>query len=478
MTLAAVPEYDSTRIEQTGNRAVVVGGSMAGLLAGRVLADAYETVVVLDRDPLPDDRVARRGVPQSAHAHAMLEAGRATLESLFPGYSEAVLEEGGVVIDMGSTFRHHDHGGLIADTPAELPMYCASRPLFEQLVRQRVRDHEGIELRGDCHVTGYLTDDDENVEGVSYTADGDHELAADLVVDATGRTSRTPEWLDAHGYEPPATEEVSVDLAYTTAVVERPPEDDRVITVSPSAPDRRGGTAVPAEDGRWIVTLFGLHGDHAPTDVEGFEAYANSLADPGIGQLLECHEYASTEIQKFPFPASRRRRYEQLDEFPAGLLVTGDAMASFNPIYGQGMSVAALDAMQLHETLASGERRAVAPDFFEGAATAIDTAWQMATSADFEFTETEGPEPTGTDLLNRYNGAVMNAAHSDPVVAEQFYRQFKASASGLDPEVLHHVMRMEEPPTTLLRPRIAARVAANAVSGRLSAVGVPSPTDG
>jgi 2-polyprenyl-6-methoxyphenol hydroxylase-like FAD-dependent oxidoreductase len=462
MTLAAVPEYDSARVDQTGGRAVVVGGSMAGLLAGRVLADAYETVVVLDRDPLPDERVARRGVPQSTHAHAMLEAGRHTLESLFPGYSESVLETGGVVVDMGSEFTQYDHGGLIADTPAELPMYCASRPLFEQLVRQRVRSHEGIELRGDCHVTGYLTDDAENVDGVSFTTDGDdHELAADLVVDATGRTSRTPEWLDAHGYESPPVEEVSVDLAYTTAVIERPPEDNRVITVSPSAPDPRGGTAVPAEDGRWIVTLFGLHGDHAPTDIEGFEAYADSLAGPEIRQLLANHEYVDDEIQKFPFPASRRRRYEQLDEFPDGLVVTGDAIASFNPIYGQGMSVAALDAMQLHETLATGERRALGTKFFEGAATGIDTAWQMATGADFEFPETEGPKPTGTDLFNRYTGAVMQTTHSDPVVAEQFY----------------HVMRMEEPPTTLLRPQVAARVAANTLSGRLSDVSLPLPSN-
>jgi len=461
MTLAAVSEYDSGRVDQTGNRAVVVGGSMAGLLAGRVLADAYETVVVLDRDPLPDERVARRGVPQSTHAHAMLEAGRATLESLFPGYCEDVLDAGGVVVDMGSDFTQYDYGGEIADTHSELPMYCASRPLFEQLVRRRVRDDDRIDLRGDSHVTGYLTDDAENVDGVSYTADGaDRELAADLVVDATGRTSRTPKWLDAHGYESPATEEVSVDLAYTTAVVERPPGDDRVITVSPAAPDPRGGTAVPAEGGRWIVTLFGLHGEHAPTDTDGFEAYADSLAGPEIGQLLHDHEYASDEIQKYPFPASRRRRYERLDEFPEGLLVTGDAGASFNPIYGQGMSVAALDAMQLHETLATGERRALAPDFFEGAATAIDTAWQMATGADFEFTETEGPKPTGTDLLNRYTGAVMQTAHSDPVVAEQFY----------------HVMRMEEPPTTLLRPRVAARVAVNTLSSRVSDLSLPSPS--
>lgn len=460
MTLASVPEYDPNRIEQTGDRAVVAGGSVAGLLAGRVLSDAYETVVVLDRDPLPDERVARRGVPQSTHAHAMMEAGRATLESLFPGYCEEVVSAGGVVTDMGSEFRQYEYGGLVTDTPSELPMYCASRPLFEQIVRRRMRERDGVELRGGCHVTGYLTDEmDENVEGVSFTDDGeDRELAADLVVDATGRTSRTPEWLEDHGYESPVAEEVSVDLAYTTAVVERPPEENRVITLSPAAPDPRGGTAVPAEDGRWIVTLFGLHGEHAPTDVEGFEEYAESLSQPDIARLLENHDYAREEIEKYPFPASLRRRYERLDRFPDGLLVTGDAIASFNPIYGQGMSAAALDAMQLHQTLSNGERRALALDFFDGASEVIDTAWRMAVGSDFDFAQTDGPKPTGTDIFNRYTAAVLETTHSDPVVAEQFY----------------HVMRMEEPPTQLLRPRIAARVAAQTVSSRVPDIGLLS----
>jgi 2-polyprenyl-6-methoxyphenol hydroxylase-like FAD-dependent oxidoreductase len=155
-------------------------------------------------------------------------------------------------------------------------------------------------------------------------------------------------------------------------------------------------------------------------------------------------------LSEYPFPASLRRRYEQLDRFPEGLVVTGDAIASFNPIYGQGMSVAALDAMQLHRVLTSGARRALADDFFDGAAEVVDTAWLMAVGSDFDFDRTDGPKPTGTDLFNRYTAAVMEATHSDPVVAEQFY----------------HVMRMEQPPTRLLRPRIAARVAARTVLGR------------
>lgn len=451
MTLAAVPEYDPSRVEQTGGRAVVVGGSVAGLLAARVLADAYETVVVLERDLLPDDRVARRGVPQSTHAHALLEAGRATLEALFPGYCEEVSAAGGVVVDMGSQFRQYEYGGRIADTPSELPMYCGSRPLFEQIVRRRVRGHDGIRLQGDTHVTGYLTDAaDTAVTGVSYReGEASREISADLVVDATGRTSRTPDWLDAHGYESPPVEEVSVDLAYTTATVERPPDDHRVVTLAPSAPDPRGGTAGPIEGDRWIVTLFGLHGDHAPTDPEGFRAFAESLSQPDIAAIVRDHEFATDEIHKYPFPASLRRRFERLDEFPGGLVVTGDAVASFNPIYGQGMSVAALDAMQLHRVLADGQREALAADFFDGVAEVVDTAWRMAVGSDFDFDRTDGPKPTGTDLFNRYTAAVMRATHSDPVVAEEFYR----------------VMRMEQPPTRLLRPRVAARVAARGVFG-------------
>ena len=462
MTLSAVPEYDPDRIDTTGDRAVVVGGSMAGLLAGRVLADAYETVEILDRDPLPDEPVARRGVPQASHAHAMLEAGRAVLDSLFPGYTDAVTDNGGVKVDMGRDFFQYENDGLVADTPSDLPMYCASRPLFEQLARRRTRQVENVQLRGEWQVTGYRTDEtDDSVVGVSArdADDDDRQLDAELVVDATGRTSRTPDWLERHGYESPRTEEVSVDLAYTTTTIQRPPGDDRVVTISPAAPDPRGGTAVPIEDNRWLVTLFGLHGEHAPTDVDGFEAYAESLSQPDIARLLASHDYAADEIERFPFPASLRRRYEELDRFPDGLVVTGDAIASFNPIYGQGMSVAALDAMQLHRVLATGERRALADEFFDGAATVVDTAWRMAVGSDFAFTETDGPKPTGTDLFNRYVGSLMESTHVDPVVAEQFY----------------HVMRMEQPPTRLLRPRIVARVAARRLFGWTPGDSTPTP---
>ncbi|MFB6089723.1 MAG: FAD-dependent oxidoreductase [Halobellus sp.] len=445
MTLQDVARYDPDRITGRDGHAVVVGASMAGLLAGRVLADAFDEVTVLDRDPLPDERVARRGVPQANHVHALLEPGRVMLEDLFPGYGDDLRAEGGVVMDASKKLDLYQGGDFLAESPHELPFYCASRPLFEQLVRRRIRAHDRITLRGECHVTGYRSDDaGTTVTGVTLVDadDAKESLSADLVVDATGRTSRTPQWLERNGYPTPETEEVGVDLAYSTVAVERPPDEERGYLVVPTPPSTRGGTAVPVEGDRWIVTVFGRHGDHPPTDPEGFRAFAASLPTPAIRDLLEEHEWDGDEIHQYPFPASKRRYYEDLDRFPDGLLVTGDAIASFNPIYGQGMSVAALDALQLHHTLAEG-RSDLQSRFFDRVADPLDTVWRMTVGADFEFPETEGEKPPGTDLFNRYLSWVVDAAHTDGHVAEAFTR----------------VLRLETPPTSLMRPNVLGRVA-------------------
>lgn len=442
MTLTHVSEYDGERVPSVGTHAAVVGGSMAGLLAARVLADGFETVTLLERDPMPDESVARRGVPQSEHVHVLLEPGRVALEALFPGYGEDLQSAGGLVIDAAADLNYYDRGAYLAAGDEKVPMYCASRPLFERVARRRVLDRDGITVRPKCHVTDYHTDG-EAVTGVELTdADGDGTtLTADLVVDATGRTSRTPAWLGENGYETPAVDEVSVDLAYSTVAVERPPEDRRAYLCAPSPPDTRGGTAVPVEGDRWLVTLFGMHGTHPPTDREGVETFASALAAPEIAAILGDHEWVSSNVSHYRFPSNQWHHYETLDRFPDGLLVTGDAVASFNPIYGQGMSVAALDALHLHEALAAGATD-LAPRFFPSAAESIDVVWRMAVGADFEFPQTAGSKPTGTDLFNRYVGRLVETAHDDPRVAEVFAR----------------VLRLEKPPTALLRPGIAGRV--------------------
>ena len=445
MTLASVSRYDRNRVSGVGSDAVVVGGSMAGLCAARVLADAFESVTVVDRDPFPDEPTARDGAPQTSHPHAMLEAGRATLEDLFPGFGEDLLAADGVLIDAATDMQYYDRDDFLADGPERLPMYCATRPLFEHVVRRRLAAREGVTLRGRCSFTGYLTDDDATtVTGVEVRGeDGATEsLSADLVVDATGRTSRTPTWLENHGYETPEVERVHVDVTYSTIRVERAPDERASYLVPPDPPRTRGGAAVPVENGQYEVIVQGVHGDDTPGDREGFVEFAERLPVPRVAELARDREWVSEEIHQYPFPSSLRRRYENLDRFPDRLVVTGDAIASFNPIYGQGMSVAALDALLLHHELADGDLVGLGPRVFDRTAEVVDVVWKLAVGRDFEFGETTGPKPTGTDLFNRYVQRLVRQAHSDPVLTDEFYRVF----------------RLEQPPTALLRPGVVRRV--------------------
>lgn len=445
MTLATVPRYDSGRVSEVGEHAVVIGGSMAGLLTARALADWFEAVTIVERDPLPDERGTRKGVPQARHPHALLEAGRATLEDLFPGYGEDLISAGGLVIDGSRDFRHYEKGDFLADGPTRLPMYAASRPLFELVARERVSGLDGVHIRSRCHCTDYLVDDAATtVKGVVVRADDaeQEEITADLVVDATGRTSQTPTWLEEHGYAPPPVDEVHIDIAYSTTILRRPTDDRRTIFAPASAPNTRGGAAFPIEEDRWLVNVHGVHGDHPPTDAEGFADFTASLPVSELKQLLDSQSRVDEEIEHYPFPSNRRYRYEDLERFPDGLIVVGDAIASFNPIYGQGMSVAALEALVLHDTFAAGGRENLAPRFFERAQELIDVAWKMAVGADFEFPQTTGPKPRGTDFFSRYLSRLTRKAHADAELRDAFYR----------------VIMMEVSPTTLLRPGIAWRV--------------------
>jgi 2-polyprenyl-6-methoxyphenol hydroxylase-like FAD-dependent oxidoreductase len=423
---------------------VVVGASMAGLLTARVLADYFQTVTVIERDTFPDEPIARRGVPQGRHIHLLLPAGRATLEDLFPGYGEDIVSNGGVVIDASRDVLHYEEGGFLADGPRPIPLYLASRPLYEHLVRRRVAEHERIELRQSCQWVEFLVDEDATtVQGVTIRTDEGTsvELRTELVVDATGRTSRTPNWLANHGYSEPEVKEVFVDIAYSTVRIERPVDDRRMVFLPHSPPRTRGGSTPPIEDGGRIVTLFGVHGDHPPTDRDGLIEFAASLPIPHFERLLDSHPWISEEVAHYPFPANIRRHYENLDRFPDRLLVIGDALTSFNPIYGQGMSVAALEALVLHHTLTAGGCENLAGRFFDRAEGVIDTAWKMAVGSDFAFPQTEGTKPRGTDLSNRYVSRLRRRAHDDGVLRDAFYQ----------------VIGMEEPPTTLFHPRIMWR---------------------
>lgn len=446
MTLSTVPRDDREQVPTIGSRAVVVGASVAGLLAARVLADGFETVTVIERDSLPGEPVTRRGVPQGRHVHALQEAGRATLEDLFPGYSEELLSAGGIMIDMLSDFVHYEKGGFLKDGATRLPMLCATRPLFKQILFDRVTSLDDVEVRDCCQQTGYLIDDVSAITGVTVRdgtdRDSEDELDADLVVDATGRTSRITDWLDDHGYPAPPVDEVHIDIAYSTVFIECPADDRRAFFVPPDPPRKRGAGMFPVEDGRWVVTVVGVHGDHPPTEIDELNEFAASLPVSEVQRLLDTYDLISDGVAHYPFPSNRRRRFEALDRFPDGLVVIGDAISSFNPIYGQGMSVAALEALVLHHTLAAGGSSGVPLRFFDRIEQIVDVPWSIAVGGDFEFPETTGPKPRGTDLFNRYIARLFRKAQDDGRLREALVRVFM----------------MERGPSSLLRPGIAWRV--------------------
>lgn len=445
MTLATVPRYRPDGVSESGERAVVIGGSMGGLYAARVLADAFEEVTVVDRDPLPDEPVPRNGVPQARHFHALLEAGRATLEDLLPGFGADLIAAGGVMQDASREARFYTEGDFLAEGPHRLPVYTATRPLYEQVVRRRVGALGGVYLRPSCQFIDYLVDKSgTTVNGVRIRPEGDRPEAvrADLVVDATGRTSRTPNWLEEHGYKPPPLSEVQIGVAYSTTFVERPPKDRRAVTVIPTPERPRGGVFAPVENDRWILTLWGMHGDSPPTDPEAFEAFADSLPVSHLKRLLDEHQWRTGHIAHYPFPSNLRRHYETLDRFPNGLVVLGDAIASFNPIYGQGMSVAALEAIQLHHAIATVRGESLPRRYFDRVGETVDVAWKLAVGGDHQFPQTEGPKPRGTGILNWYLSRFLRKAQTDGTLYDAFFR----------------VQSMENPPTSLLRPGIVWRV--------------------
>ncbi|MFC6953287.1 NAD(P)/FAD-dependent oxidoreductase [Halorubellus litoreus] len=446
MTLDELERYDADAVEYCGDRAVVVGGSVAGLLAARVLADGFDEVLVLERDEVPDEPVQRDGVPQATQIHALLEAGRATIEDCCPGYCESLLAAGGVLLDGARDLRFYDQGGYLADGPRRMPFYAATRPLFEDVLREHVTAGRSVTVQDRTRVTDFLLDDDgDAVVGVERReGTGDAErVPADVVVDATGRASRTPRWLEANGFPAPPVEDVPIDVGYATVAVERPPGGRKTMLAMASAPRTRGEAVFPVEGDRWLVNVHGVAGDHPPADLDGVREFAASLPTDAAATTLSEHEIRG-DVHAYRFPSSRRRYYERLDTVPEGLLVVGDALASFNPIYGQGMSVAALEALALHRALAADGTTGLPERFFENAAPVVDHAWEMAVGADAPFAPGNAPVPGRVAAFGRYFDHVMRAAQDDGHLREALMR----------------VIAMQDSPTALVRPRVLRRVAA------------------
>jgi 2-polyprenyl-6-methoxyphenol hydroxylase-like FAD-dependent oxidoreductase len=433
---------------QIGERAVVLGASMAGLLAAQVLAGSYGQVTVIDRDELPEASMHRRGVPHGRHLHALAARGQQALEELFCGLTAELVADGVPAGDMLADTRLFFSGHRLRRAPTGLGLLCASRPVLEGRVRARVRTLPNVRFVDRCDVVGLATTPDRRrVTGARLLrrADGSAEevLGADLVVDATGRGTRTPTWLEALGYPRPPAAQVRVGLGYATRIYRLPPDalgGDLAVLQAATPRHPRAGALQLLEGDRGMVTLAGILGDHPPTDPVGFLDFARSLRFPDIYQAVRDAEPLDDPVA-FRFPASVRHRYEKLDRFPDGLLVMGDAVCSFNPIYGQGMSVAALEALALRRHL----ERGAAPRprrWFRELARVVDVPWDIAAGGDLVFPGVQGRRTAKVRLVSAYIARLHAAAAHDADLAGAFLR----------------VAGLVAPPGSLLRPGVAARV--------------------
>jgi 2-polyprenyl-6-methoxyphenol hydroxylase-like FAD-dependent oxidoreductase len=431
-----------------GDRAVVLGASMAGLLAARVLADAYAQVTVVDRDQLPERCAQRRGVPQGHHLHALLARGQQALEELFCGLTAELVAQGVPAGDMLANARLYLSGYRLRQAHTGLVLLCASRPVLEGHVRDRVLALPNVAVLDSCDIMGLaVTPDGRRVTGARVQRRGggsaEEVLGADLVVDATGRGSRTPVWLEALGYARPVKDEVRIGLGYATRSYRLPRgalggDLAALHGLTPQHP--RGGAFQVLDADRLMVTLGGVLGDHPPTDPDGFLAFARSLRFPDIYETIRDAEPLDDPVG-FRFPASVRHRYERLTRFPDGLLVLGDAVSSFNPIYGQGITVAALEALALRRHL----ERGIQPQprrVFADLARVVDVPWDIAAGGDLVFPGVPGRRTLKVRLISAYLARLHAAAAHDATLASAFVR----------------VIGMVAPPRSLLTPSVAVRV--------------------
>jgi 2-polyprenyl-6-methoxyphenol hydroxylase-like FAD-dependent oxidoreductase len=442
--------------------AVVVGGSMGGLAAARALSEVYDHVTLVERDRLDDSTGPRRGVPQGRHAHGLLARGREVLEDFFPGLTDELTDLGAGCIDLQSGFRWINGGRLLCqEEPSGIVALGVSRPLLESRVRARVRSLPNVSLTDACDATGLAaTADRRRVTGLRILRRGgsstEEVLDADLVVDATGRGSRGPQWLEALGYRAPEVEQVHVGLAYASRSYRRDPDGPHGAAIGATTANPRGGVMINQEGDRWIVSIGGILGDAAPLDSEGFTAFAATLPSPVIHQVIRDAEPLS-EAVRFRYPASTRRRYERLVRFPEGYLAFGDAISSFNPVYGQGMTVAALEALELRTTVGEGTAD-LAPRFFRRAARIVDTPWDISVGADLRFPGVEGRRTAKVRMVNGYLERLHVAAEHDAAVGRAFLR----------------VINMIDPPQRLMSPGTALRVLRGASRQRPPAVRRPA----
>ena len=415
-----------------GKTAAVVGAGMGGLCAARALADHFEQIFVFERDELPQEAIPRLGAGQSKHTHALLVGGQRALCQLFPGFDVAMEQMGAVELRAGLDVLVERPGfDPFPQRDLNIKVYSMSRPLIELATRRLLQKHANVTIRDTCRVESFVATPDESTSiTIEYkSARGKADvLPADLVIDASGRGVLTLELLQAMGRPPPEETKIGVELTYATAIFSIPkdaPRGYKGAFLFPDAPGiSRAGLLLPIEGNRWILTLVGRQGDKPPTDYQGFLAFAESLRTATIFDAVKGAELLRP-ITPYGFLGSVKRHFERIADFPRGFLPLGDALCRFNPVYGQGMSVAAQEACLLRELLDDVAGKVdplakIADSYFAAAAALLEAPWSSAL-LDLIYPETTGLRPPDFEERMKFGVGLIRLAAQDPGVHKLFY---------------------------------------------------------
>ena len=441
-------------VDAISKQAIVIGAGMGGLAAAAALAKHFERVTVLDRDALPAEPAPRIGTPQGRQPHALLPSGQLALEALFPGLTEA-LEAAGVVKCRAGIDMIWERPGYDPFPIRDLGFdnLFMSRALLEFACRQLLMKRDNVTMLENSRVTEILASEAGAISGVRYEdAEGrDVALAAQLVIDASGRGAPTMALLRALGAPEPEAVEIGVDVGYASALFDAPEHEPgawRGVFHMPNAPESsRGAFLFPLEGRRWLIGIGGRHEQRPPTDIDGYMAFLKGLRTTTVYDAA-CRAKRASDIYGFNVPANVRRHFERLPSFPRGLLPIADAICRFNPLYGQGMSVAAMEARLLDQLLARHKDDAdplenLAPAFFEEIQSLLASPWSVSEN-DFIFPQTRGARPPDIDRRLQYGAALLALAAEDAEVHK----------------TMVEVTSLLRPGTALREPQIASRVMA------------------
>jgi 2-polyprenyl-6-methoxyphenol hydroxylase-like FAD-dependent oxidoreductase len=431
-------------------RALVIGGGLAGLLCARVLADLFTHVLLVDADALPSQPENRRAIPQGHHSHVLLASGRKLFEQLFPGLDAELEKTGAPLVDWTQDCVIFSSAGQVPRFPSVLVTRACTRAQLEWSVRQRVQKIANVEIRPQTKVEA-LVAQGSKVTGAKLE-DGS-SLSADFIVDASGRHSNAPKWLEALGYASPTQTVVDSFLGYATRLYERPadaPTDFKGILINTRPPENpRAGALWPIEGNRWLITLAGSNRAYPPTDESGFRQFAASMQSPLLVDVID-RARPLTPIQGYRRNENQWRHYESLRRRPERFVVLGDGVCAFNPVYGQGMSVAAMQAQLLGRIVkSSAGLDGVAQAFHRKLPALISPAWMVATGEDARWPSTTGMRVgLVTRFSHWYLGHLMALTPGSPRMVRAFLK----------------VVHMVAGPASLFLPQILFPVLARALN--------------